>query len=518
MSDAKTAALVIVNDIRRGLYLDSVALMRMSRTVAAMDRVAECGMMMGTPANLGIMTDAGVLADSGRNAAPGDLVIAISAQDQAAADAALSAARVLLDAPKGGAGKTSTWAPRTIRAAVAADPAANVALISVPGAFAAAEARKALQRGLNVMMFSDNVPVADEVELKLLAREHGLLMMGPDCGTAIINGTPLGFANVVPRGNIGIIGASGTGIQEVSCLIANNGGGISHAIGTGGRDLKAEVGGVTTLMAIDLLDADPATERIVIISKPPAAEVAEKILERVANSKKPFTICFLGSEKLRGAATITQAHTLKSCAEKALGKAFPNTHIDTHTIQRYRRNKGHNIRGLFAGGTLCSEAQIVFQRKGITAISNVPVPGAVRYAGHSDGHVLLDLGADEYTQGRPHPMIEPAVRDAAFMEAMADPAVGAILFDVVLGSGGHADPAGHVLKLVQAAREAQPTPNRPTPMLIASITGTRDDAQGWHQKMEKLSTIAVVRPSNADAAETAMMFMGLQNSPALSDA
>ena len=306
---------IIVNEVRRGLYLDSVALMRMSRTVAAGPGVIECGMMMGTPANIRIMTDAGVLADADRPAAPGDLVIAISARDQAAADAALSAARAALDAPKTAGGKTAEWAPRTIRAAVAADPLANLALISVPGAFAAAEARKALQRGLHVMMFSDNVPIADEVALKVLAHKKGLLMMGPDCGTAILNGTPLGFANVVPRGDIGIVGASGTGIQEVSCLIANNGGGISHAIGTGGRDLKSEVGGITTLMAIDALDADPGTKHIVIISKPPAADVATRVLDRVGHSAKPFTVCFLGSSDLAMPPNARLARTLKDAAQ-----------------------------------------------------------------------------------------------------------------------------------------------------------------------------------------------------------
>src|SRR5580704_9603583 len=97
------------------------------------------------------------------------------------------------------------------------------------------------------MIFSDNVPIAEEASLKHEARERGLMVMGPDCGTAIIGGVPLAFANAVPRGDIGIIGASGTGIQEVSTLIARAGRGVRHAIGTGGRDMHAEVGGLTTL-------------------------------------------------------------------------------------------------------------------------------------------------------------------------------------------------------------------------------------------------------------------------------
>lgn len=485
----------IRNEVRKGTYLDSVALMRMSRTVAAMDGVVECGMMMATPANKRIMADAGVLAMEGEQAGPGDLVIAVSARTVAAADAALAAAKAQIDAPKTAAVGAAAWAPRTIRAAVRADPAANLALISVPGAFAAAEGRKALSRGLNVMMFSDNVPIADEVALKQLAREKGLLMMGPDCGTAIINGTPLGFANVVPRGDIGIIGASGTGIQEVSCLIANNGGGISHAIGTGGRDLKSEVGGITTLMAIDLLDADPGTRHIVIVSKPPADDVAAHVLERVGRSKKTFTVCFLG-----GAARVPEnaksARTLEAAAFLALGKTAVRSPLTTASRHGQR---GTDIRGLFCGGTLVAEAQVVLLENGLSVASNTPIPGS-RLAQGMAGHVVIDLGDDAYTQGRPHPMIEPAVRDAAFASAMADKTVAVILFDVVLGHGGHADPAGHIVATYEAIISKS---DGPRPLLVCSVTGTAGDPQHVRRQMDTLEAIAVVCASNADAAHAA---------------
>jgi FdrA protein len=494
----------IRNEVRKGTYLDSVALMRMSRSVAVMDGVIECGMMMATPANKRIMADAAVLGPEGHAAGPGDLVIAVSAHTAAAADAALAAARAQIDAPKTAGAGAAAWAPRTIRAAVQADPAANLALISVPGAFAAAEGRKAISRGLNVMMFSDNVPIADEVALKQLARERGLLMMGPDCGTAIINGTPLGFANVVPRGDIGIIGASGTGIQEVSCLIANNGGGISHAIGTGGRDLKAEVGGITTLMAIDLLDADPATRHIVIISKPPADEVAAKVLERVKRSKKTFTVCFLGvSSSSQMPANAAIAPTLKVAAEAALGRTLAPVPL-THGAFSPR---GRLIRGLFAGGTLCAEAQHVLIAAGLTPLSNTPIPGA-KHGTHGKGaHVMIDLGDDEFTQGRPHPMIEPAVRDAALAEAINDPDIGVLLLDIVLGTGAHGDPAGHLARTwskVVAVSHHKP------PLIVASVTGTRGDIQGWQDQFDKLSSIAVVCGSNADAAAAAATFVTLR--------
>ena len=492
---------VIVNAVRPGFYRDSVALMRISRQISAGDGVEEAGLMMGTPANKRIMDDAGVLAGEGRAAGPGDLVLAIRAVSKAAADVALAAAQAALTAPRGGPDGASAWRPRSIRSAVAANPAANLALISVPGDFAAAEAMKALARGLNVMMFSDNVSIADEVMLKTEARARGLLMMGPDCGTAILNGVPLAFANVVPRGDIGIVGASGTGIQEVSCLIARNGGGISQAIGTGGRDLKAEVGGITTLMAIDLLDADPATRHIVVISKPPAAAVAASIVERIARSGKTFTVCFIGAKGLALPANASLAATLKGAAQLALGKTFAEP---TYTVAP-DIPAGRFIRGLYAGGTLCAEAQFVLLEAGVTPISNVPIPGSRPTSAGQSGHLLIDLGDDEYTQGRPHPMIEPGSRDAPLLAALDDPDVGVILLDIVLGTGGHGDPAGHLARVHQ---QAMTKPRRGSPLLIGSITGTEGDPQRWHEQYEKLAAIAIVCPSNADAAHAALRFVG----------
>lgn len=486
---------VVVNEVRRGTYLDSIALMRMTRAVTALSGVEEAGMMMGTPANIRIMKDAGVLAREGEAAAPGDLVIAVRASDKATADAALAEARRQLDQPRKAGGEATAWAPRSIRSAVTAAPDANLALISVPGAFAAAEARKALARGLNVLMFSDNVPVADEVELKREAQARGLLMMGPDCGTAIINGVPLGFANAVPRGDIGIIGASGTGIQEVSCLIANNGGGISHAIGTGGRDLKSEVGGITTLMAIDLLDADPSTRHIVIISKPPAREVAEKVLERVGKSRKPFTVCFVGGMDVSATNNAVVVSTLKAAAEHALGVKLAPAHGG---VVPQKRRAGKLVRGLFAGGTLCAEAQVVLRDAGLPVASNVPIPGAGKLAENASDHTVLDLGDDAYTQGRPHPMIEPAVRDAPLAAALADPETGVVLIDIVLGYGASADPAGHLVAHLKriGGKDAS---------VIACVTGTEQDPQRRSAQIARLEQGGIiVAPSAVDATEFAV--------------
>jgi FdrA protein len=491
---------VIANEVRRATYFDSIVLMRISRQIAGMAGVAEAGLMLGTPANKDILREAGVLGPDGEAAEPGDLILAVRAIDAAAGAAAMAEAKRLLDAPREQAASSGLTTVRTLRSAVRELPDANLALISVPGHFAVAEARKALALGLHVMIFSDNVALADEVAIKREARKRGLLVMGPDCGTAIIGGAPLCFANEVPRGNIGIVGASGTGIQEVSCLIARAGGGISHAIGTGGRDLKAEVGAITTLMAIDALDADPATRHVVLISKPPEPAVARLVLDRVARSAKPFTICFLGASDLALPANARAAATLRAAADASLGRVAGNG-----PAPRVRANGGTLVRGLFAGGTFCSEAQIVFAQAGLPVASNVPVPGASALAGAQQTHVLahtmIDLGDDEFTRGRPHPMIEPAVRERPLAAALADPAVGAILLDVVLGHGAHPDPAGHLAGLLGGRNGG--------PLVIASVTGTDADPQPRGVQVEKLVAAGVmVADSNADAAELAAAAVG----------
>ncbi len=456
--------------------------------------------MLGTPANKDILREAGILAPDGEAAEPGDLILALRAANAAAGASAMAAAKRLLDAPREAAADATLNVVRTLRSAVRNLPDANLALISVPGHFAAAEARKALALGLHVMIFSDNVALADEVALKREARGRGLLVMGPDCGTAIIGGAPLAFANVVPRGDIGIIGASGTGIQEVSCLIARRGGGISHAIGTGGRDLKAEVGAITTLMAIDALDADAGTRHVVLISKPPEASVARRVLDRVAQSRKPFTICFLGAADLALPANARAAATLRAAADASLGgarihAASPRVHADGGTL----------VRGLFAGGTFCAEAQILFTQAKLAVASNVPVPGARALAEARDAHVMIDLGDDEFTRGRPHPMIEPAVREGPLAAALADPATGVVLLNVVLGYGAHPDPAGHLAGVLSNALRKRDG----RPLIIASVTGTDADPQPRAEQVGKLIAAGViVTNSNAEAAELAAAAIG----------
>ncbi|MGE0752698.1 MAG: acyl-CoA synthetase FdrA [Variibacter sp.] len=487
---------VILNEVRRGVYLDSVALMRLSRTVAGMPGVVEAALMIGTPSNKKIMQDAGILTQEGKDAQGSDLIIAIKAKDDGALQAAFKEALAQLDAPRkavrGGAARNA----RTVRAAAKSLPDANLALISVPGDFAVAEARNAIASGLHVMIFSDNVAIEHELALKQEARARGRLVMGPDCGTAIINGVPLAFANRVPRGAIGIIGASGTGTQEVSCLIAQAGGGISQAVGVGGRDLKKEIGGISTLMAIDALDHDAETKHIVLISKPPHPDIAREVLARVGKSKKPFTICFLGAEGAELPANAKFAATLQAAAELALGGKRIGDGF-APALPAARKGK---IIGLYSGGTLCAETQIILREGGRRIASNAPVQGTGPVAQAGGADTIIDLGADEYTQGRPHPMIDPSVRDDTLRQTLSDSSVAAILLDVVIGFGAHADPAGHVASIVASAPKS-------APLLIASVTGTDEDPQGRARQMQTLRDAGiVVAPSNAWAARTALAF------------
>ena len=493
---------IVLNEVRKGFYLDSVALMRISREVAASPGVAEAALMMGTPANIAIMKNAGLLKDGATGAQGNDLILAVRAESEAAAREALSAAEKALDKPKTQGEGAEAWRPRSIAAAVKNIDGLNLAMISVPGDFAAAEARKALSRDLHVMMFSDNVSIEDERSLKELARERGLLMMGPDCGTAIINGAPLAFANNVKRGGIGVIGASGTGTQEVTCLISEADGGISHAIGVGGRDLKKDIGGITTLMAIDALDADPVTEKVVLISKPPHPDVAKVVLTRIARSPKPYVVCFIGAKSAELPPNARFATTLKQAAELALdGRPISKGYDAGAEAKRHAGRKGASrIEGLYSGGTLCAEAQVILAGGGRKVASNAAIPDVPDLAApEANGRErIIDLGSDEYTRGRPHPMIDPSVRDDALRAALQNPSIAVILVDVVIGYGAHSDPAGHLVQIVEKR-------GNDAPLIVASVCGTEQDTQIRSAQARRLQDAGIlVAPSNADACKLAL--------------
>ena len=509
---------IAANRVRRGFYLDSVALMRISASLSASEGVESASLMIGTPSNLAILDEAGLLVGEGRAAGPDDLVIAVRAETEEALAAALAAAEASLEgSAEGPGGRAATRFPG-MRAACEGLPGANLAIVSVPGPFAAREARRALARGLNVLVFSDNVPVEEEVALKREARERGRMVMGPDCGTAIIAGVPLAFANRVRRGEIGVVAASGTGLQELSVLVHRGGGGLSHGIGVGGRDLGDEVGGLGAFMALDALEADPDTRHLVIVSKPPGPRTEAALLARLADCPKPVTVCLVGGGAGGDATELPPnaalAPTLRDAARLALGggRADGDANAPDPAVPSpgapapppLPAARPGRIVGLYSGGTLCAEGQAILRDAGFAVSSNAPIPGAVSLAhGGESGappasHVLLDLGADEFTAGRPHPMIEPAMRSGALAETLADPAVAVVVLDVVLGTGSHPDPAAPVVDVLGAAPSDRPA-------VVASVCGTELDPQDYGAQRRALERAGVfVAGSNADAVEAAI--------------
>ena len=518
---------VVANRVRRGFYLDSVALMRISASLSGQAGVESAALMIGTPSNLAILEEAGLLAEEGRAAGPNDLVLAVRVAAEESLAAALEAAETSLEGAAAHPGGRTAGRFPGLRAACEALPGANLAIVSVPGPFAAREARRALACGLDVLIFSDNVPIEEEVALKREARAGGRMVMGPDCGTAIIAGTPLAFANRVRRGDIGVIAASGTGLQELSVLVHRGGGGLSHGIGVGGRDLGDDVGGLATFTALEGLEADRATRHIVIVSKPPGPRTEKALLARLADCPKPVTLYLVGRDRAELPANTALALTLRDAARLALGGAAgePGTAPpgaadaaggppEAPARRPFPPPRPGRILGLFSGGTLCAEGQAILRRTGLDVASNAPIPGAAHLAPGSEagrpaqppaphgspaaGHTFLDLGADEYTTGRPHPMIEPAMRSGALAEALADPTIAAVVLDVVLGTGSHPDPAAPIAEVLGSA-----SPRRPA--VVASVCGTELDPQNYASQRRTLEQAGVfVADSNADAVEAAI--------------
>lgn len=492
------SATVVINHVRRNFYLDSVALMRLSAAMSKHAGVREVSLMIGTEANKSILADAGLLASEGTRAGANDLIVALATDSARATDAVLAAVLAELDAASTHGAQAAAWRPHSLAGAAQGVPDANLALVSVPGAFAAREARRALAHDMHVMIFSDNVALDEEVALKGEAQAKGLLVMGPDCGTALVGGVPLAFCNAVPRGDVGVIAASGTGLQEFSVILAREGIGLSHGLGVGGRDLSDEVGGISTMMAIDLLEADPATAELALISKPPAPNTAERVLSRLSRCPKPVTVCFIGSQATTLPANTHAGETLHEAALAVLARrGLAPAPFD---VQQFGKSVGAHgprrwVHGLFTGGSLCAEAQTLFRRAGIAFASNAPIPGSGCSTEEPGGHQLIDLGADEYTTGRPHPMLEPSVRAEVLEERLARADVAVILLDLVLGFGAHADPAHAIAEVLNAAGPAQP-------VVIASVCGTRQDPQGFERQVATLEQAGVqVAPCNAQAAE-----------------
>ena len=461
-------------EIHPGRYHDSVRLMQASKALQGVPGVTDALVAMATELNLSLLEDMEFDMASAAGAGPNDLLLAVRADSEEA----ISAAHRALDdalthkvAPSGGLDAPD---PRTVGSAAKVN-SANIVLLSVPGEHAFVEAMEALDNGKHVMIFSDNVPVAQEVVLKKVGVARDLLVMGPDCGTAIVNGLGLGFANATQPGPVGMVGASGTGIQQMTCLLDDAGVGVRHALGTGSHDLSEEVGALSTLQALEALDADPSIEVISVISKPPAASVAAKVRTAAAACSKPVILTLMGEHTLeQGAGEIRRA-----LDREPLTYASWPVDQDDH--------RPGFVRGLFAGGTLRSEARFVC----------MPTLGEIGTKEPDPGHTFIDYGDDEYTQGRAHPMIDQTVRVDRLAEAAQDPSVGVILLDVVLGYGSNADPASELVPGIEQARAAGAA-------VVVSLCGTKGDPQNRDSQATMLQKAgASVWLSNAAAAKEA---------------
>jgi FdrA protein len=488
-----TPASVLRAAVRPGAYHDSVMLMRLQAALADLPGVLDAGVVMATPANRELLAAGGLLTE-GVAAGPDDLLIVVRAADEAAAADALARVDPLLAerwAGSGGAG----FRPRSVASALKLLPGARWVLVSIAGRHAAAVAREALDRGRNVFIYSDNVPLEDEVALKETARERGLLVLGPDCGTAIVGGVGLGFANRVRRGDIGLVGASGTGLQAVTSHIHHLGGGVSQAIGTGGRDLHAEVGGATAAQALDLLGRDPETAVIVLLGKPPAPEVTVRLLALLRSTGKPSVVHLLGAPLPgRRQGDVHFAAGLAEAAELAVtlatGAVRPHPAFSEPGPLRLAPGQRY-LRGLFSGGTLAAEALLGLQAGLGDLWSNVSIPSLPAVQRLPDplasrAHTILDLGDDAFTVGRLHPMIDHDLRRRRLRQEAADPEVAVLLLDVVLGEGAHPDPAGELAPAIAQARAEASAAGRDLAVL-AVVVGTEEDPQNLRSQVERLA-------------------------------
>ncbi|MBU5444344.1 acyl-CoA synthetase FdrA [Paenibacillus sp. MSJ-34] len=496
--------------IKKNTYFDSVSLMSLSTKANRMEGVDQAFIAMGTEMNKEVLRNVGLMTPELEEAKNSDLMIVVKTVSDELTESVYEEVERLFDKKDAGTG-TSEIKYSTLDSAASAIPDANLAVISVNGAYAAREAKKALERGLHVMLFSDNVSVDEEVELKTIAHERGLLMMGPDCGTAIIGNTGLCFANAVRKGSIGIVGASGTGSQEVSVRIHDFGGGVSQLIGTGGRDLSERVGGIMMLDGMRALNEDQATKVIVLVSKPPAKSVEQKVLAEIKSMSKPVVVCFIGGSE----EAVVQAggHFAKTTKEAAL-KAVILSGVDESTIDKHPLNlplieeikaklkpEQKYIRGLFCGGTLCDEAMYLAMEKYADVYSNIPKSPEYRLADihTSQAHTFIDFGDDEFTNGKPHPMIDPSTRIERFMREAKDPSVGVILMDFVLGFGSHEDPVGVMLPAITEAKRLAEQEGRHLE-IVGYVLGTDLDTPSVGEQLEKLVAAGVTYASSSTNA------------------
>lgn len=475
---------VILSEVRTGAYHDSVVLMQLQRALVDLPGVLDAGAVMGTDANKDLLAQVGLLTPEAQQAQADDLVIVIKAESESAARDALGQVDALLAQRRSQV--TQAFRPKSVESATKALPHAQWVLVSVPGRYAAGVAREALRLERHVFLYSDNVPLEEEIALKREAARKGLLVMGPDCGTALINGVGLGFANRVRRGPIGLVAASGTGLQAVTARIHQLGSGITHGIGTGGRDLSEAVGAITTLQALDVLARDPQTRVIVLISKPPAPAVAERVLAAARATEKPVVVNFIGYTPpgaLGG--NLMFATTLGEAAELAvrLAQETEATPGDEEAWPSFAEDQKY-LRGLYSGGTLAYEALLLLRDMLPTVHANLHLDGVAPLENPmtSVGHTVVDLGEDVFTVGRLHPMLDNDLRIRRLYQEADDPEVAVVLMDVVLGYGAHPDPASELAPAIAEARRQAAAAGRHLEVIVA-VVGTDEDPQNLESQL-----------------------------------
>ncbi len=491
--------------IRKNQYYDSVFLMGFNNRLSKLEGVIQTAVLMGSDANKEVMADLGFVNAEVKSSTANDLVVGVTAVSQEVLDNILqSLDQWLVEVST----SRTTTGVHTLEEAIALKPETNLVVISVPGEFAARETKRALESGKHVFLFSDNVSVEDEISLKTFARSQGLLVMGPDCGTSLIGGIGIGFANAVRKGKIGVIAAAGTGLQEFTCMVHNAGYGISHGIGTGGRDLSDAVGGLTTLSALDALEQDLSTQVIVILSKPPGETTLKKLVERIKNCPKPVVCCFLGiSKPIDGEGVIFQRANIIDdavcLAIEAFGGKFTPTPMPEHGQKPGLAEKGKFLRGVFAGGTFCYQAQQILRDAGISVYSNGALDKnfSLEHPNQSKENTIVDMGDEYFMVGRPHPMINGSQRALRILAEAQDPTVGILLLDFILGYNASMDPVGELVDAIHDAKRI--AKNRGDSLLfVASICGTDDDPQDLSLQTRMLKECgAVVFSSNSLATQ-----------------
>lgn len=506
---------VVKSEVLKDTYRDSAFLMKISSAAISRPGIEQASAMMATERNKELFLASGLMTPSIEAAGANDLALAVSGDDQAV-DEALGEIQEQLKSTTTKKRSTAAGAatPTTISEAVSADDTLNLAMISVPGEYAKYEAAQALKAGMNVMLFSDNISVADELSLKQMASEKGLLVMGPDCGTAIVGGVPLAFANSVRSGRVTMVGGSGSGFQEVFCLLERFGIGIRNAFGTGGRDLKDEIGGISTLSALQAADADPDTDLVMVVSKPPGTAVRSKLLKTYASMSKPVVVAYAGmtDTSLEEEAGVTCAANLEEASRQAAAILNPELDCAALLEQDWRNRAAAEalaadwttekyIRAVYGGGSLCYEAAgLVVATVSEDIYSNISVIGGkpIADAGTSTGHTFLDMGDDAFTVGRPHPMIAPELKMERVTQELCDPETAVVLVDLVIGYGSHQEQAK---LLVEAREKAAGCQGSAQKVIIASVTGTDLDNPSRKSQVEELAENGiVVAPSNAEAA------------------